>query len=88
MQKIFDRCVVVRETLLSGADIALKSNIENIDWITECAESVEKQVEKKPVNIIQIKGTEAAIGDCPVCGAAIDKSDLYCCKCGQKLTWK
>ena len=42
-ETVLDRCVIVRDTLLSGTDIHLNSNIENIECATMCAESVEKQ---------------------------------------------
>lgn len=45
LYEVLDRCVVIRDTLMSGTDLKLISNKDNIDWITECAEAIEALLE-------------------------------------------
>lgn len=86
-ETVLDKCVIVRDTLLSGTDIVLKSNTENIELVTRCAESAEKQIGNKPVDPVRLSSVGVVLANCPCCGTMIDKSDFFCRKCGQKIRW-
>lgn len=86
-ETVLDRCVIVRDTLLSGKDIYLNSSTENIEWATMCADSVEKQTGKKPVDPVRLDTVGVVLANCPCCGTMVDKSDFYCRKCGEKISW-
>lgn len=40
-----DRCVIIRDTLMSGTELKVIANMDNIAWITECAEAIEMLIE-------------------------------------------
>lgn len=40
-----DRCVIVRDILMSGTDLKIIASMGNIAWITECAEAIESFIE-------------------------------------------
>ena len=42
-----DRCSIIRDTLTSGHSIVIKPTLENIEWVTMCAEAAEKLMLKK-----------------------------------------
>lgn len=42
-EEVFDRCTIIRDTLLAGSGIALEPTLENIEFITMCAEAVEEE---------------------------------------------
>lgn len=44
-EQVFDRCVIIRETLMAGSGIALEPTLENIEFITMCAEALEEEGE-------------------------------------------
>lgn len=46
-ERAFDRCIIIRDTLLSGSGITLQPTLENIEFITMCAEALEKEGEKR-----------------------------------------
>lgn len=41
LYEVLDRCIIIRDTLMSGTDLTIVSNKDNIAWITECAEAIE-----------------------------------------------
>jgi hypothetical protein len=47
-EETMDRCSIIRDTLTSGHSITIKPTLENIEWVTMCAEAAEKvDIEKK-----------------------------------------
>ena len=75
------------------SDIVYRSRTELCDI---CISSLEKQIPKKPVEIINDneckigariihKGTVAQ--KCPICDSFTSRSCNYCQKCGQSLDW-
>lgn len=85
-EEAMDRCIVIRDTLMNGTDLSIVANISNIEWITMCAEAMEKQIPKKVIN-----NTDHECFECPACGRMLiwyyaGKKDH--CKCGQAISWE
>ena len=43
-EEAMDRCVIVRDSLISGFPMQLNPTIENIEWITMCADAIESHI--------------------------------------------
>ena len=43
-EEAMDICVIVRDSLISGSPIQFNATIENIEWITMCAEAIESHI--------------------------------------------
>lgn len=92
-EEVMDRCSIIRDTLTSGHSIAIKPTLENIEWVTMCAEAAEKQIPKKP----HFEGDGYWNGEivydtwvCPNCDAGFEtETDMhkYCPNCGQAIDW-
>ena len=86
-KEIMNKCEVIRNTLISGADVQLKSSIENIEWITTCADLADTRLEQKPKEVVV--DSKGLINWACVCGAihtSIQKV-CFCSKCGRKIKW-
>ena len=46
-EEAMDRYSIIRDTLTSRYSIAIKPTLENIEWMTMCAEAAEKSILKK-----------------------------------------
>lgn len=46
-EETMDRCSIIRDTLTSGRSVTIEPTLENIEWITMCAEAAEKLILKK-----------------------------------------
>lgn len=90
-EEAMDRCSIIRDTLTSGHSIAIEPTLENIEWVTMCAEAAEKQIPKKPKITIHNAfcpscdysfGTETAMD-------AIKRPYWHrnCPVCGQTINW-
>ena len=58
--------------------------IKNIECESVIISALEKQIPKKPVIPFDSIRQEY---ECPVCPHKVDKTQLYCGKCGQALDW-
>lgn len=95
-EEAMDRCIVIRDTLMSGTDLSIVANISNIEWITMCAEAIEKQIPKKPIEIHEIRSMdnkgnvtcEAIYFRCPVCNKSV-QINRGCSnnECRQAIDW-
>lgn len=89
-----DRCSIIRDTLTSGHSIAIKPMLENIEWVTVCAEAAEKQIPKKPLptkGAADMLGANEPLwgeGECPNCKHYIRLPHKYCPTCGQAIDWE
>jgi len=58
----------------------------------EAIKALEKQIPKNPNNIKSILDFSGnyyiSRGNCPCCGEGLNRSFIYCDKCGQKLDWE
>ena len=58
----------------------------------EAIEALKKQIPMKPNNmksILDFSGNYyTSRGNCPYCGEGLNRSFIYCNKCGQKLDWE
>ena len=43
-EEAMNRCVIVRDSLISGSPIKFNPTIENIEWITMCADAIESHI--------------------------------------------
>ena len=86
-KEIKDKCEVIRNTLISGSDVQLKSSIENIEWITNCADLADTRLEQKPKEVmVDSKGLINWACACGVILTSIQKVN-FCSKCGRKIKW-
>ena len=58
----------------------------------EAIKALEKQIPKKITNMksmLDFSGNYyTSRGNCPCCGEELNRSFIYCSKCGQKLNWE
>lgn len=92
-EAVMDRCSIIRDTLTSGHLITIEPTLENIEWITMCAEAAEKLTPKKPY----VEGDGYCDGVlvydtwvCPNCDTEYEletNTYQYCPNCGQAIDW-
>lgn len=46
-EEVMDRCSIIRDTLTSERSITIEPTLENIEWVTMCAEAVEEKAKQK-----------------------------------------
>lgn len=61
--------------------------VDVVDAITLAIQSLEKQIEKKPIHINYDDCWHIVYWNCPNCGVQQDRVDDYCCNCGQAIDW-
>lgn len=58
----------------------------------EAIKALEKQIPKKPKNIKSIPTFSNDVyltrANCPICGYDLNRSNIYCNRCGQKIDWE
>lgn len=85
-EETMDRCSIIRDTLTSGHSIRIEPTLENIEWVTMCAEAAEKQIPKKPID-----NEEMWQFECPACGEVVvlyHDGKPHHCECGQAIDWE
>lgn len=43
-KEALDRCVIIRDTLMSDKELILRPTLKNIEWVTMCAEFIEEKI--------------------------------------------
>lgn len=58
--------------------------------IAMAIEALEKQIPKKPIFDIGLTSDyeEVPLPYCSVCGGTLCEDDVFCCDCGQAISWE
>lgn len=86
----FYKAISEKDLSASGLDLkAIKELREyrEIGTVEEFREAMEKQREKKPINLEYVRDDYSWMGECPFCGAYVSENKKYCLMCGQHLDW-